>query len=347
MEMLSQVSRVALEDEELPRVLQRIVGYIAERLPVGVASILLLDESGDRFVTEVFGGELELEPLGPGEDWPATRGVVGRCVRTGQPQLITDVRADPDYLVGNPLVRSEYIVPIRVRDRLLGVLNLESTTSDTFSPTACRIFDQLALQIAGAIHVSRVNQSLAAANRELENLSQRDGLTGLPNRRTFDRALDEAWRVAAAERSSLAVVLADLDHFKALNDAWGHLHGDECLRRAAGCLAETARGRGDALVARFGGEEFAVLLPGATQAAARALAEAMRRAVADLRLLGAAGRQVTVSLGVAAGRPRGGQPAELVADADRALYRAKAAGRDRVEVAKAGDAPRTPSSKES
>ena len=331
MEMLSQVSRVALEDEDLPRVLQRIVDYIAERLPVGVASILLLDAGGHWFVTEVSGGALALEPLGEGDVWPADRGVVGRCARTGMPQLITDVTADPDYLVGNPLVRSEYIVPIRIRERVLGVLNLESTEVETFNPAACRIFDQLALQIAGAVHVSGVNQRLAEANRELERLSQRDGLTGLPNRRTFDTALAEAWARAIEARQPVAVLLADLDHFKALNDAWGHLHGDLCLREVAAELQRQCSSAGE-LVARFGGEEFAVLLDGRDARTAGRIAERLRLAVAELRLLGAAGRQVTASIGAASLVPRGGDPASLVSLADQALYRAKDAGRNRVEV---------------
>jgi diguanylate cyclase (GGDEF)-like protein len=335
MEMLSQVSRVALEeDEDLPRVLHRIVFYISARMPVGVAGILLLDESGRNFVLEVTEGALALEPLGEGDTWPIDRGVVGRCVRTGAAQLITDPESDPDYLIGNPLVRSEYIVPIRIRERTIGVLNLESAEPDTFTPAVCRIFDQLALQIAGAVHVSRVNQRLAAANRELERLSQRDGLTGLPNRRTFDRALAEAWHGARELARPLAVLVADLDHFKALNDAWGHLHGDLCLRQVAGELQRQVSGEGD-LVARFGGEEFAVLLPGRDLRSARQLAERLRRGIAGLHLLGAAGRQVTLSIGVASVRPHGGDPAELVASADRALYRAKHAGRDRVETERA------------
>ena len=163
---------------------------------------------------------------------------------------------------------------------------------------------------------------LEAARTELEGLAKLDGLTGLPNR----RALDE--RLAAAERRAepAAVVLADVDHFKRLNDALGHPAGDRALAAVAKALRAAAR---DAdLVARYGGEEFCVLLPGVDAATAAAVAERLRAAVAGCDF---PQWPLTASFGVAGWRP-GTTAAELLAEADRALYRAKASGRDRVEV---------------
>ncbi|HJW96329.1 MAG TPA: diguanylate cyclase [Thermoanaerobaculia bacterium] len=165
------------------------------------------------------------------------------------------------------------------------------------------------------------NRQLAIANVRLRALSYMDGLTGVANRRRFDEALDEACAEASESGTPLSLVLIDLDHFKRLNDTQGHHAGDEALRAVASILAEQTNSRGG-LAARFGGEEFAWLLPGLELDAARAEAEMLRIKVRDSGI-------VTASLGVAAGVTI--TPPALVAAADAALYRAKSGGRDRVE----------------
>ena len=159
MEILSEVSRAAHEEDDLPRLMHRVVDYVAERLDVAVASIVLLDEEGQHFVDEVYAGGIDLG--GPGsEEWPITVGVCGRCARTGEPQHIADVSLDPDYVVGHPDVRSEYITPLRSRGRVLGVLNFESCALDAFDAEERAAFDAIAVQIAGSIHLARVNRRL-------------------------------------------------------------------------------------------------------------------------------------------------------------------------------------------
>jgi diguanylate cyclase (GGDEF)-like protein len=337
-ELTSQVSRVALEATGLEQLLQRVVDYIAERLSVAIASILLLDQSGTKFIVEAFSGSLDM-PLAQGGEWPITVGVCGRCVRSGEAQLVEDVRADPDYVAGNAAVESEYIVPLRASGRILGVLNLESTRADTFTPYVRQVFDNLAAQIAGAVHLANVNRQLEQANQELERLSTLDGLTGIANRRHFDLALRREWRRAARDRSPLTVMVADLDHFKPLNDAHGHPHGDRCLKQVAEALRSALRRSGDTL-ARYGGEEFALILPGTGAAEALAHAEALRAAVAALRLPhgGVADHPwVTISVGVATGRADELDAEALVRLADAALYGAKRAGRDRCVALRPGE----------
>ncbi len=330
MEILTQVSQAALESGSLEERLKRIAQFLYDRLPVAIASILLLDSTGERFVSETDSGDLPLDFPNP---WPVSRGACGRCARTGEPQLVLDVRKDPDYIPGHPHVKSEYIVPMRYQDRLLGVLNLESTRRDTFGPQARKVFDAVALQIAGAIHLARVNEQLQQANAELERLSSVDALTGVANRRRFDDVLSREWRRAARRGAPLTVMLADLDRFKALNDTRGHLHGDACLRRVAQVLERGLRRAGD-LLARYGGEEFALVLPETDLAEARTHAETLRAAVVAERLPhgGSPGRpHVTISIGAAATTPqREERPEPLVALADQALYRAKRGGRNRV-----------------
>ncbi len=260
-EILAQVSAEALQGETLQDVLQRIADCLRRTLPVAIASIVLLNDEGTVFLQEVWSGELDFVQMG-GMAWPVTRGACGRCVRTGEPQLIADVHNDPDYVPGNPTVMSEYIVPIRHRDRLHGVLNLESTRQDFFTAEVCAMFDAVALQIAGAIHLARVVHELENANRKLEALSMCDGLTGIANRRCFDLRLAAEWQRHAQGKLSLALLLLDVDWFKPLNDACGHLYGDECLRLLARLCAAMASDS-SALVARFGGEEFVLLLPAA------------------------------------------------------------------------------------
>jgi diguanylate cyclase (GGDEF)-like protein len=175
------------------------------------------------------------------------------------------------------------------------------------------------------------NRQLAVANVRLRALSYLDGLTGVANRRRFDEALEEECAVANEFGAPLSLVLLDLDHFKLLNDAQGHQEGDEALRAVASLLADCTETRGG-LAARFGGEEFAWLLPGVPLEAAMAEAEMLRVKVRDAAIRHTAAQSgiVTASLGVSAGTASVTPPA-LVAAADAALYRAKSRGRDRVE----------------
>ena len=209
--ILARVSLEALQGDSLDAVLRGIVDCLVRHLPVAIASIILVDDDASHFVHEVWSGELNLE-LPAGEAWPVATGAAGRCVRTGEAQLIADVTRDPDYVVGNPDVQSEYLVPIRHRDRLHGVLNLESTRSDFFVPEVCLIFDAVAAQVAGAVHLARVVDELEVANRRLEQLSMSDGLTGIANRRCFDQRLACAWQSHATTGRPLGLLLVEVDY---------------------------------------------------------------------------------------------------------------------------------------
>ena len=170
----------------------------------------------------------------------------------------------------------------------------------------------------------------------LETLSMRDGLTGIANRRRFNDTLDRAWRQALRHAAPVSLIMADIDHFKAYNDTYGHLAGDECLCKVARTLEGTLKRPGD-LAARYGGEEFAMVLEDTTLTGAAHLAEDMRRAVAALGMPhqgSGVSDVVTVTLGVATAIPRPGQlPQTLLGMADRKLYEAKMAGRNRVLAA--------------
>lgn len=171
------------------------------------------------------------------------------------------------------------------------------------------------------------------ANALLTDLAECDPLTGLANRRRFDRLLALEWRRAQREHQPLALVMVDVDHFKRYNDRYGHPAGDLCLKRLSVILSEAARRPGDIAV-RMGGEEFALLLPNTGRAGAAAIAAGLREALTEAAIPHADGvcGQVTLSLGAAVARPHYAElnPGTLVDAADQALYRAKLAGRNQV-----------------
>ncbi|WP_213948271.1 GGDEF domain-containing protein [Luteibacter sp. dw_328] len=204
------------------------------------------------------------------------------------------------------------------------------------------MFGRSILALAMLAYVVRVTQTqfwfartrdrLAEALSTVERVSLLDELTGIPNRRAFDQALDERTKEAAREQRALSVLMIDIDHFKTFNDTFGHLEGDVALRSVARLLAGTLRRPAD-FIARYGGEEFVVILPGTDEDGAQVVARRMNRAVYDAQLENSNGidSRVTVSIGVATRAPDHVQG--VVMHADRALYSAKHAGRNRFVAA--------------
>jgi diguanylate cyclase (GGDEF)-like protein/PAS domain S-box-containing protein len=169
--------------------------------------------------------------------------------------------------------------------------------------------------------------------RELEVLSYRDSLTGVANRRMFDTLYPVEWAKARATGEPLSLVVIDIDYFKQYNDHYGHVQGDECLRRVAQALDAGAFRTRD-LCARFGGEEFVLLLPATDETAARNVAERCRKLLTQKEIAHArsgVGRLVTVSMGVGTIVPGALEDSNVFLDrVDRRLYQAKSAGRDRI-----------------
>lgn len=176
---------------------------------------------------------------------------------------------------------------------------------------------------------------LFTANKKLECLAKLDSLTGLANRRHFDEMLKNEISRAARKNDPLSLLMCDIDYFKQYNDAYGHIAGDECLKKIGACFNVSFK-RASESPSRYGGEEFAVILPDTESEEAMRLAEELRQAIAKLEIPHSDSKvseHITISIGVATfNLDRQTRPDELIRAADEALYRAKEAGRDRVEV---------------
>jgi len=184
-------------------------------------------------------------------------------------------------------------------------------------------------------HLEKVSRKSFLESQLIRELAQRDALTGTRNRRVFDEHLETAWQQALVNRRTMAILLIDIDHFKAYNDHYGHQAGDQALRRVAQTVQKMVRRPSDILT-RYGGEEFAAILCDIDAPQAREIAERIRCAVGDLCIEHRASRtatRVTISVGVAVVEPSASRSAlGAVQLADQALYEAKVQGRNRVEV---------------
>jgi diguanylate cyclase (GGDEF)-like protein len=218
-------------------------------------------------------------------------------------------------------------------------ISVGQATSDIYAPwrryatvIGLMIVVLCGVSVTFAFYLAREMRRRNEAETNLEMLAATDPLTGLANRRNFNAGIEREWRRAAREGSGLALLMIDADHFKSYNDRNGHLGGDKLLQALGAAMLQSVR-RGTDVAARYGGDEFAILLPGASAAGAAQVAEDVRArfaAICKERSLVGSG----LSLGAATLMPGRGQSlGSLIGSADKALYRAKALGRGRTEVA--------------
>jgi diguanylate cyclase (GGDEF)-like protein/PAS domain S-box-containing protein len=224
--------------------------------------------------------------------------------------------------------------PVVINGQQVGTYGIYRDISDIKKAQNEILETQRQVLEANAALQDRTRQ-LEAANALLERLSNFDSLTGIPNRRYFERFYGLEWRRAARERKWIALIMIDVDFFKAYNDRHGHLAGDACLKRISQTLDEVVNRASD-VVCRYGGEEFVVVLSGTDQIGAREVAERMCQRVRSVQMAqGGAelGDMVTLSMGIASEIPHLSEnPENLLLRADQALYQAKAKGRDRIEM---------------
>ena len=272
----------------------------------------------------------------------STNSLAVTCFRQGTGLLVNSPQEDVSHMVENVSIErgdsmsAVMFHPLRVEGETIGVISVQSRREHAYSDRALEILGLLASYLAIAIRNAEKSHELQALNRRLGELSNRDGLTGIANRRRFDQFLKDTWHSGMRQEYPVSLILVDTDCFKQYNDHYGHLQGDETIKALANTIAACVYRRTD-LVARYGGDEFVVVLGDTNAEGALITARKIREAVAQLAIEHKASpieARVTLSIGVATVTPgRGSAPEELIAACDLALYQAKNAGRNRIYVA--------------
>jgi class 3 adenylate cyclase len=211
LQMMSDLTRTAMEAGGLQPLLQRVVEYVHHRMEMPLVAILLVDERGRELELAAHAGAVPVS-VSEGARWPVGEGVVGRAVRLGRAQLVADVRADPNYVPIAPGVVSELAIPIKFQERVLGVMNIEVTSPDAFSGDTVLVLHAFVDQVAGAIHMATVNRRLAEANRTLTDLFARYVAPDLAEQLIAD---PERFH-NRGERREAAVLFADIRGFTRL-----------------------------------------------------------------------------------------------------------------------------------
>jgi diguanylate cyclase (GGDEF)-like protein len=303
-------------------VIERLLERVLVHLDSEIASILLLGPDARLRIRHARGLPSEIVEgtcLGLGE------GISGYVAQAGSAVLIQDIEQDPRFRRRNHeryYTRSAISVPLRIHGTLMGVVNVNNKRNrQVYARDDLRLVEAIAGHAAVALfNARRFEETLERA--------QHDALTGLANHGYFWSTLDREVERARRYHRRLSVAMIDVDHFKQFNDRHGHVAGDEALAGIAGVIRDWSRVHD--FPSRYGGEEFAMILPETEIGGCVAVAEKFRSAVAASGFAGADAGALTISVGVAA-FPEDGEDANgLVEVADARLYRAKAAGRDRV-----------------
>jgi diguanylate cyclase (GGDEF)-like protein len=314
---IAQQSTAVMDLEEL---LARVCAVIQKAFDVSHVSLLLRDE-GDLVMRAHHG---TLTPCIPhGDRFPSGREPWSSVIATSGTVIEKDLRTTPDHERLFKESASRMSIPLISFGQTLGVLTLHSSQSNAFRDSELQslesVADICANSIQNAHYVDRVKQ-----------LAYLDGLTGIFNRRFFELRIMEEIERARRYGTGMAVIMADIDQFKRLNDEFGHLLGDEVLRQVSSLFHQQLR-KID-VVCRYGGEEFAILLTQTTAKPSVTIAEKLRRLVEGFQFPGVP-RTVTISAGVASFPTHGKTRDELIRAADNGLYAAKQAGRNRVCLA--------------
>jgi len=305
-------------------VLTKVVKSIRKYFNYLICDVLLLDEQKENLYIAATDGYLAENRR---NIWiKLGEGLTGKVAATGKPLLVPDVTKFEGYIQGAKEVRSEVAVPLKVKDKLIGVFNVESKRFNAFDKRDIRLLSILSTPVAIAIQNAWLHQ-------QMKNLAITDDLTGLHNFRYLRERLEEEVKRAQRYKRPLALIMADIDYFKNYNDAFGHLEGNRALKNLANILRSNIREVD--IAARYGGEEFIIILPEANREEAKKIAERIRSKVEKCNFAVEKNhpeRKITISLGVTSCFQENITPQDLVRKVDQALYLAKARGKNRVEV---------------
>jgi diguanylate cyclase (GGDEF)-like protein len=323
LEAINAIARQTTAVLNLDELLTKVCDLVLEKFGVDHVVVSLLDED-DHLSVRAHKGKLT--PILPqGAALPVGTGMGMRALELGKTVVENDVRSLRRYLASFVETRSEVCVPLIFFGEKLGVLMLESSALGNFTNEDVPPLESVADICAGAIKNAHYFE-------QAQQLAYRDGLTGIYNRRYFEMQIASEIERASRYDGRLAIIMIDIDNFKRLNDEFGHLLGDEVLRQVSTVFVQQLR-KVD-VVCRYGGEEFAILVPQTSGGNALEVAEKLRRVVAAYRFPGVPVK-VTISAGVSEFPSNGSTRDELVAAADAALYASKESGRNRVSPASA------------
>jgi diguanylate cyclase (GGDEF)-like protein len=315
---LNNVSRTAISSDDPVHMLSQIANEIQKNFVFDHIGIGLLDYGTKEVEIKAEAG---VTAHAMGKRIPLGTGILGRVARTGERALVQN--ALPGNLTGIlPGSRAVLCIPITYGESLLGILNIESCNENAFTPQDVLILNTLADLLATALHNAFVFQ-------KLQQQSITDGLTGIKTRRFFWEALSAEWKRASRSGRPFSVVLIDLDKFKEVNDTMGHFEGDLVLARVGRLLEQKSRQSN--VVARYGGDEFIVLMPETGAEQAQVLAERLRQWIAADPML--AEHHVTGSFGVASFPNHGFSIEDIIRVADAGMYVSKRSGGNLVSTA--------------
>ncbi len=317
--LLNELARKASSVLDPHELLPTICRQIRNAFGYDMVRIEMMDHGREELVVEAeagYGPDLIGRRIRLGE------GLAGAAADSGEPVLANSVVKEPRYIAVHPGTRSALSVPLKYREDLMGVLSLESREAYAFSSQDVLTLRTLADQLAIALHNARAYQ--VALEQAIT-----DGLTGLKTHRFFMEALDREWRRSTRSGQPFSLIMMDLDGFKQVNDRHGHLEGDKVLTAVASLLHENVRKSN--VVARYGGDEFAIMLPDTHTDQAEVLAERLRVFIESDRYLAAHG--VTASFGIASFPSHGPTQEDILRVADTGMYLAKHQKGNRVQVA--------------
>ena len=354
MEVVGKIGQNITATLDLEQIFDLLYENLNQLMEAMVLGIGLLDNNNQKIRYELFIEKGEKQPtfevpVDSKNSWAVW------CLENKRDVLINDVDLEySNYLegtshtVGEPM-QSVLFCPLMVEDQAIGVVTVQSLKKNVYSKHQLETLKTLSSYLAIAINNSqkskalkkeiktrkKAEEELKIVNSKLQKLSELDGLTNIPNRRCFDKNFEYVWNNAHRGGEKVSLLLLDVDFFKEYNDHYGHLDGDKVLQRIAKTIEGNLK-RSTDLVARYGGDEFVVLLPNTDQEGALMVAKILQQRIRELKLshgYSQVSPYITLSIGAATLQPiKGIQGKQLIDRADKALYESKEKGRNEISL---------------
>ncbi len=354
MEVVGEIGQNITATLDLEKIFDLLYESLNQLMEATVLGIGLVDDKEETILYELYieNGVKQASfgvPIDSKHSWAAW------CLKNNKDVLINDVESEYDsylegtsHTVGDPM-QSVLFSPLMIEDRAIGVVTVQSQQKDVYTENQLETLKTLSSYLAIAINNAqkskalkkeiqireKTEQTLKILNNKLQKISELDGLTNIPNRRCFDKTFEYVWNNSLREQEKVSLLLLDVDYFKEYNDHYGHLEGDRALQRIAKTIEKSLK-RSTDLIARYGGDEFVVLLPNTDRSGALRVAEHIKKQVQTLKLCHShsdISDRITLSIGAATIKPEVKMhKKELIDRADKGLYESKDKGRNQISV---------------